>query len=226
MKRRKLFVLVIVAALSFSMVSVLSGCGQSDSTPTPTSTASPSSTPTSQAGGLRDLSGHWAQQVIQAMVAREFITGYSDGTFRPDRIITRAEFCTILAKALNVSPETGVSGFADITGHWAQGSITAMVKKGYINGYPDGSFEPDQPIKRSEITSIVVRVTPLPPATGQQTFSDVKPDFWAFAPIEAAAKAKILTGYPDHTFHPEQSATRAEASVIIDRILGLLGIGS
>lgn len=225
MKRRKLSVLVLVAALSFSTLSILSGCGQSDSTPTPTTTASPSPTPTSQPGELRDLSGHWAQQVIQAMVARKFITGYSDGTFRPDRTITRAEFCTILAKALHVSPETTASSFTDVTGHWAQGSITAMVKKGYINGYPDGSFGPDQPIKRSEITSIVVRVKPLSPAKGQQTFSDVKPDFWAFAPIEAAAQAKILTGYPDRTFHPEQSATRAEAAVIIDRILALLGIG-
>ena len=227
MKRSKLFVLALVAVLSFSTLSVLSSCGQSETTPTPTSTASPSPTtsPTSQPGEFRDLNGHWAQKIILAMVARKFITGYPDGTFQPDRIITRAEFCTILAKALNVSPETKLSSFTDVTGHWAQGSIAAMVRKGYINGYPDESFRPDQPMKRSESAVIVDRVKTLPPAIGQQTFSDVSPDFWAFAPIEAAAKAKIVNGYPDGTFHPEQSATRAEAAVIINGILGLLGIG-
>jgi hypothetical protein len=197
-------------------------------TPFPTPTASPSESPSPTStttitylGELRDLDGHWAQQIILAMVAKKIITGYPDGTFQPDRTITRAEFCTILAKALNVSPETNPSGFADVTGHWAQSSIAALVRKGYLKGYPDGSFGPDQPMKRSEIAAIVDRVQMLPPASGQQTFSDVTPDFWAFAPIEAAAQAKILNGYPDGTFHPEQSATRAEAAVIINRILGL-----
>lgn len=197
-------------------------------TPTPTPTASPSESPSPTStttitylGELRDLDGHWAQQIILAMVAKKIITGYPDGTFQPDRTITRAEFCTILAKALNVSPETNPSGFADVIGHWAQDSIAAMVRKGYLKGYPDGSFGPDQPMKRSEIAAIVDRVQMLPPASGQQTFLDVTPDFWAFAPIEAAAQAKILNGYPDGTFHPEQSATRAEAAVIINRILGL-----
>jgi hypothetical protein len=189
--------------------------------PTPTPSGSPSPTPTSPPGELRDLGGHWAEQIILAMVAKNIITGYPDGTFQPDRTISRAEFCTILAKALNVSPETNPSGFADVAGHWAEGSITAMVKKGYIKGYPDGSFGPDQPVKRSEIAAIVDRVQMLAPAGGLQTFSDVLLDFWAFAPIEAAAQAKILTGYPDGTFHPNQSATRAEAVVIVNRILNL-----
>ncbi len=189
--------------------------------PTPTPSGSPSPTPTSPPGELRDLSGHWAQQIILDMLARNIITGYPDGTFQPDRTITRAEFCTILAKALNVSPETGASSFADVAGHWAEGSITAMVRKGYIKGYPDGSFGPDQAVKRSEIAAIVDRVQMLAPAGSLQTFSDVMPDFWAFAPIEAAAQAKILNGYPDGTFHPDQSATRAEAVVIINRILNL-----
>jgi hypothetical protein len=155
------------------------------------------------------------------MVAKNIITGYPDGTFRPDRTITRAEFSTILAKALHIPSETAATSFSDITGHWAQGYIAPLVKKGYIKGYPDGSFRPDQPVKRSEVAAIVDRVQMLPPASDQPTFSDVTPDFWAFAPIEAAAQAKILNGYPDGTFHPEQSATRAEAAIIINRILDL-----
>jgi hypothetical protein len=190
-------------------------------TPTPSPSESPTPTPSVEPGAFPDLNGHWAQQTILAMVAKNIITGYPDGTFKPDRTITRAEFCTILAKALNVSPETNASGFADVTGHWAEGFVAAMVRKGYIKGYPDGSFGPDRPIKRSEIAAIVDRVQMLPVASSQPTFSDVQPDFWAFAPIEAAAQAKILTGYPDGSFRPEQSATRAEAAVIINRILSL-----
>jgi len=202
-------------------ITLSSSWPSSTPTLTPTPSESPSPTPSVEPGAFYDLNSHWAQQTILAMVAKNIITGYPDGTFRPDRTITRAEFCTILAKALNVSPENASASFSDITGHWAQGYIATLVKKGYIKGYPDGSFGPDQPVKRGEIAAIVDRVQMLPLASSQPTFSDVKPDFWAFAPIEAVAQAKILNGYPDGTFHPEQSATRAEAAVIINRILGL-----
>lgn len=194
-------------------------------TPTPTATPSPSPSPTPTATpsvpSFSDLNGHWAEALILSLTAKGIISGYPDGTFQPDRPISRAEFSAILCRALNLSPSSNQGDFSDLSSHWAKGYVLALVEKSFIKGYPDGTFAPDAPIKRAEIATIMSRVKALPPVTGLPTFSDVNTGYWAFGQVEACAGAKIVTGYPDGTFHPESSATRAEASAVIARGLGL-----
>jgi hypothetical protein len=96
----------------------------------------------------------------------------------------------------------------------------ALVEKGTVKGYPDGTFRPDQLIKRDEIAAIIARAKSLPALTDKATFSDVNAGQWAFGVIEACASAGILSGYPDGTFRPEIEATRAEACAVISRSLG------
>ncbi len=183
-------------------------------------TPTPSPTPTtSPPGGFTDLIGHWAATTVVGLVEKGIISGYPDGTFRPDRPISRGEFCAILSRALNLENVEEGSQFSDISAHWARGNILALMEKGYIKGYPDGTFGPDREIKRAEIAAIIVRVKLIPPITGKPTFSDVSADYWGFSAIEAAASQKILTGYPDGTFRPEDFATRAESCAIIERSL-------
>lgn len=187
---------------------------------TPTSSPTPTPTPTTPPpGGFPDLINHWAAATIVQLVEKGIISGYPDGTFRPDRPITRAEFCTILSRALKLEKVMEGAEFTDISAHWARGDILALTEKGYIKGYPDGTFGPDREIKRAEVAAIIARAKLLPPISGKPTFSDVTVDYWGFSSIEAAASQKILTGYPDGTFHPENSATRAESCVIINRAL-------
>jgi len=197
------------------------------STPTPTPSATPSPTPsttstaTPLAPSFSDLNGHWAEALILSLTGKGVISGYPDGTFQPDRPITRAEFSAILCRALNLSASSNQGDFSDLSSHWAKGYVLALVEMGFIKGYPDGTFAPDAPIKRAEIAAIMSRVNTLLPISGMPTFSDVNAGYWAFGQIEACAVAKIVSGYPDGTFHPESSATRAEASAVIARGLGL-----
>ncbi|MCX5970290.1 MAG: S-layer homology domain-containing protein [Coprothermobacterota bacterium] len=192
-------------------------------TPTPSATTSPSPTPTATPSvpSFSDLNEHWAEALILSLTAKGIISGYPDGTFQPDRLVSRAEFSAILCRALNLSPSTNQGDFSDLSSHWAKGYVLALVEEGFIKGYPDGAFAPDALIKRAEIAAIMSRVKALLPVAGIPTFSDVNVGYWAFGQIEACAGAKIVSGYPDGAFHPESSATRAEASAVIARGLGL-----
>lgn len=99
------------------------------------------------------------------------VNGYEDGSFKPDRHITRAEFTKVIAELLGLSPESR-SEFADVQGHWAESAIPAMQQVGIINGYSDGSFRPDQQITRAEIVAILAQLTNYEPAT-KALFTDI-----------------------------------------------------
>lgn len=188
-------------------------------TTTPTSTP-PTATLTVTGGWFPDLQGHWAQSLISTLLEKGIVSGYPDGTFKPDQPITRAEFSAILCRALGISPSESGSNFPDLQGHWAEKYVTPLVEKGFIKGYPDGTFGPDQLIKRSEIAAIMARAMTLPPLIGKPTFSDIDTTHWAFGFVEAAASKGLIKGYPDGTFRPENSATRAEACAIVARSQG------
>jgi hypothetical protein len=105
-----------------------------------------------------DLNGNgWSTMAISTLYKANIITGYPDGSFRPTESITRAEFATIAAKfdKLNLSNTTK---FTDITGHWADKYITSAEIKGWINGYPDLTFKPEQDITRAEAMALINNV--------------------------------------------------------------------
>lgn len=96
----------------------------------------------------------WSEKEIATLTNAKIITGYFDGTFKPKKFITRAEFATICGKFdhLEVSSK---NKFTDINGHWAKDYINSSVIKGWINGYGDGSFRPDQSIIRCEAMKLI-----------------------------------------------------------------------
>ncbi|MGI2297323.1 S-layer homology domain-containing protein [Paenibacillus sp. GXUN7292] len=116
--------------------------------------------------------------------------------------------------------------FKDLaSGHWAFPSIQYLVKKGLLNGYPDGSFKPDLAMKRSEVTAMLVRMLGLHLAEGS-TFDDVSDSHWAKPYIEAAFSNGLVQGNGDGKFAPDQSITREQMVVLIVRALGLTGEGT
>ncbi|MFP5528734.1 S-layer homology domain-containing protein, partial [Peptococcus simiae] len=82
------------------------------------------------------------------------MTGYEDGSFRPDAPITRAEFAKVIQK-IDKQNTTDNLPFADVQGHWAHQAITQAYANGRISGYPDGSFKPERKISRAEAASIL-----------------------------------------------------------------------
>ncbi|HBC92980.1 MAG TPA: hypothetical protein DCZ10_08810 [Pelotomaculum sp.] len=169
------------------------------------------------AGDLQDISGHWAESNIKELVARGVVSGYPDGTFLPDNTITRAEFSVILVKAFGLTLQDG-KVFADTSGHWAEEYIATTTAYGIVSGYDDSSFGPDDPITREQMAVMLVKALKLSPAEGdsQTQFADRDSiSDWAMDAVAIATQEGIMTGYPDNTFAPQGSATRAEAVTAI-----------
>lgn len=176
-------------------------------------------TPEPVSVSLNDISGHWAQAAIRELVAAGAIKGYPDGSFRPDQIITRAEFATVLVKALEL-PVNNSKAFADTTGHWAGEAISTAYAAGIISGYNNQSFGPDDPITREQMAVMVVKALRLSNVRGSVSFADSgKVSPWAKETVAAAYESQLISGYPDKTFRPGNQASRAEAVAIITRAL-------
>ena len=132
----------------------------------------------------------WSNTQISTLAAVGIITGYPDGTFRPGNTITRAELATIASKFDELSPFEA-NNFSDIAGHWANQYINSASQKGWVSGYEDGTFKPEQAITRAEFMTLVNNVLGrkvleeniLPEA---KQFPDLSSDAWYY---EAAQEA-------------------------------------
>ena len=108
--------------------------------------------------GFSDVNpGDWYNTAVATMVQAGILNGYSDGTFKPNASITRAEFATIAARFLS-NPYSTKDRFYDTEGHWAEVYINRAAEIGWIGGYPDGSFKPDRYITRAEAVTLVNNV--------------------------------------------------------------------
>ncbi|ATF12004.1 sugar-binding protein,S-layer protein [Brevibacillus brevis X23] len=158
---------------------------------------------------------------IKSKSQRGYMNGYPDGTFQPDRTVTRAEMAAILLNAGMVSQSSANKGrFFDVAdNYWAVNSIHQASAAGMMSGYPDGTFRPSANITRAEIAAVIYKYKALQGAGGGTAFFDVRGDHWS-SPIIAAVVAKgYMTGYPDGTFQPEKALTRAETVTILNRVL-------
>ncbi len=168
-----------------------------------------------------DIDGHWAETAIEELTAQGSIGGYPDETFRPDRPITRAEFVSVLVKALDLPSTDSSTAFSDIENHWARDDINIAVANGFINGYNDNTFKPDDPITREQMANIIVKAAKLEVSSEESSFADnddISP--WVRGSVTAAVDNGLMGGYPDNTFNPRGQATRAEAVTVIMKLIG------
>ena len=156
---------------------------------------------------------------------KPYLSGYPDGTFRPSQSIKRAEFATILHRLGLKSADSSAVGqaadYQDVAAqHWAAEAIAAMQLAGLMRGDTQGRFRPEAAVTRAEMASIVARL--LPSGTTGQALTDVPEDVrghWAASAIGQALQAGILQGYPDGTFRPDSTLTRAEAVRVLNQLL-------
>jgi uncharacterized protein YjdB len=170
-----------------------------------------------------DLSGHWAQKQVQAWADKGMVSGYPDGTFQPDKAVTRAEFVALVNRAMNKQNPAATADFSDVkTSDWFYREVAAAVSAGYVSGYEDKTFRPNQAITRQEAASIIDRLLKLD--RGDESvlnkFKDAaQMGSWARGSLAAVVAKGLMGGYPDGTFGPTRSITRAEAVVVLDRAL-------
>ena len=126
-----------------------------------------------QANSLSDVSrGQWFNHAISTLSSMGIVKGNPDGTFDPDAPITRAEFAAIAAR-FDDKNTNNTSNFSDIASHWAKDEIGVAANKGWINGYPDSTFRPDQYITRAEAMTLVNRVLNRLPEKSEDLLNDM-----------------------------------------------------
>nr|WP_283945898.1 InlB B-repeat-containing protein [Paenibacillus amylolyticus] len=162
-----------------------------------------------------DVDGHWAEDFIQEAVREGIVSGFSDGSFKPNASITRAEFTVMLMNTLNTEYTEEAISFTDQEkiGAWAQSAVARAVQAGFIQGDNEGAFRPNDAVTRAEMAVLVAGALQLKAITGtSSTFADdAQIPLWAKAAVAGMQKAGILNGKGLNTFAPSDKTTRAEA---------------
>jgi parallel beta-helix repeat protein len=171
-----------------------------------------------------DVQGHWAQPYIEAMAALDVIRGFPDGTYRPNDLVTRAQFAAIINKAFNPTPKRPVTQFSDIqAGFWGQQAIDVAYRGGFMTGLPGGVFRPDERIPKVQVlvslASGLGLTTDDPTVLSRyQDASDIPT--WATDAVAAATQNNIVINYPSVTqLGPFREATRAEVAALVYQAL-------
>jgi hypothetical protein len=189
------------------------------------SPAEPEKDGTSTGAAPSDIGGHWAKDSILQAMSAGLANGYADGTFRPDQQVVREEFLTLLARALQPAESLSGLSFTDAqsVSSWARSSAAAAVQAGWIEGYGDGTLRPGALLSRAELAVLLMRAhygTEVKPAAEKISFKDEAAiPVWAKAAVSGAAEAGLLQGDALGKFLPLKTATRAEAVVVLLRIM-------
>ncbi|WP_202078794.1 S-layer homology domain-containing protein [Caldalkalibacillus salinus] len=178
---------------------------------------------------FRDVEGHWAEKSIRSMLDQGHIQGYPDDTFRPEGSISRAEFSTVVVSILELSGSGHSRGFPDVTrNHWAYNDITIAASNGIVEGYETGLFKPNGNITRAEIAAIAARALvegkelDQIPRVGLGYKDNADIPSWSKTYVAYASDEGLLGGYLDGSFRAQRPTTRAEAVVILERLIALL----
>lgn len=154
-----------------------------------------------------------------------YLHGYPDGSFRPNDHLTRAEAAEVLYNLLDPSERpnslVGYQPFSDVplsSNQWYFFPVASLSVLGLLSGYEDGSFRPNHPLTRGELVVLLSRMVPTS-EEGICPFSDVSVGHWAYQAISLASEQDWVTGYPDGSFRPDQTVTRTEAVVLLNRAL-------
>jgi len=171
-----------------------------------------------------DTKGHWAEGPINEALGKGWIQGYTDGKFKPDAMVTRAEFAVMLDKVFDLSEHDGELAFSDEAdiGNWAKAAVGRAVQAGIVKGFADGSFRPNTLLSRAEMVVMIVRLLNLGEGdeAGVTGFADdAHIPAWAKRSVWVAKQHDLVRGTGANKFSPTKSLTRAEAVVVLLRSL-------
>ncbi len=173
---------------------------------------------TAGATSFPDVSGHWAEPEITFLESEGLISGLPGGSFGVSASITRAQVAQLIATQQDLA--AAAHAFPDVpAGHWATAAIGSVFDAGLMAGFPDGTFRPDDTLTRAQAATVLANAFAINGSPTTQQFPDVPTSHWAFASIENLVAEYLVSGYPDGTFLPDQSVTRAEFAVFLARVL-------
>lgn len=177
------------------------------------------------ATAFKDVTGdYWAKAHIEALASRNIIAGFPDGTFKPNEPVTRAQFAAIIAKAFNPAAKREAANFTDVKNDfWAFQVIQTAARGGFISGYPDRTFKPQQQIERVQVLVALANGLGLTAANANVNsfFSDAaRIPGYATSPVAAATSKGLVVNYPTvKQLNPTREATRAEVAAFVYQAL-------
>lgn len=169
------------------------------------------------AASFSDIDNHWAKDYILDAANKNIISGYPDGTFLPDKPVTRAEFTKMVNNALGNTAASSIS-FKDVpAAEWYHGEISKAVAAGYAGGYDTGDFLPNNNISRQEAAVMLSRIVPTYNYNASLTsYGDrASVSDWAESSLSRIVGKKYMGAYDDGNLHPLDNLTRAQAAKII-----------
>ena len=151
---------------------------------------------------------------------RDFLHGYTDGTFGPNRNMTRGEVAQMFYNLLLEQDVPQTTAFTDVPADmWCADAVNTLASLGIVEGIGNGLYAPDRAITRAEFTVIAMRFAELD-TSGENIFSDVDTGDWFYEQVVGSIKYGWIQGYADGTFRPDNTITRAEVTTITNRMLG------
>ncbi len=180
------------------------------------------------ANDYKDIQEHWAKETIYSFKEQGFIERYKEENFLPNREITRAELITMLNRSMGLDGHAEVS-FSDVPiGSELYEELSVAVANGYIAGFSDGSFRPDEPVSRGEICVFLERLNKIPKQgnTSKKIKDMDKVPQWAKNSVQAAANANLIRGYENGNFALSKNLTRAETIAILSNSKNIENIDS
>ncbi|MZQ83793.1 hypothetical protein GQF01_16910 [Paenibacillus sp. 5J-6] len=178
---------------------------------------------------FQDVQGHWAQNDIDQLASKFILQGTDDQSFEPNQYVSRAQFASMLVSALGLIPDDTGAAYNDVkASDWFAGAVGTAAKKGLVQGNESGQFQPNELITREQMVVMISRAIQfagkgsalaisqdnLSKYTDGNEISD-----WAKGAVGQTIHAKIVNGLTESRFAPQDSATRAQAAVMLKRFL-------
>ncbi|TKI69183.1 hypothetical protein FC756_09445 [Lysinibacillus mangiferihumi] len=168
---------------------------------------------------FHDIAGHWAKEMIEEIASQGIITGYPDGSFRPNEFIQRQHVALLFYRAFEFEPTRNAITFSDVNAnHPYYEAITTLQQAGIVDG-SQGKFNPNALMTRAQLAKVVTLALKIA-LGGTSTFQDVPPTHWSYAYIAALAELEIVIG-DNGKFKPDEPVTRAQIVAILYRALNL-----
>lgn len=172
--------------------------------------------------GITDYMGHWAEKNIEDWLHKGYVSGYPDGSFKPEGFVTRAEFVKMVNLSFGYTELDNIN-FLDVDKNdWFYIEIQKGFKAGYINGISSDKFAPESHITREQAAVIICKILELDSQNdlSKSNFSDHNNiSLWAKNYVNLAANLSIVQGYENNSFKPQNPIKRAEAIKVLQRAI-------
>jgi hypothetical protein len=173
---------------------------------------------------------HWAYPMVTELLNHDLVTGFPDGSFRPDQPMSRAEFASQLARAFDLAFVRDTQPFKDVVpDSWAINEIQKSFRMGFLSGYPNQQFRPDETIDRIQVIVALTQGLNLKSSSGSRVLLRYYQDYeqvpdWAVSPLIAATEAGLVVNHPDLSqLTPNRPSSRAEVAATLYRALVYIG---